>query len=146
MSYQAVAEFNGNSGIVGPSAWGAAVTPLAAPEIGGALVPLSDAAYYFGTIRTVAGYQLGGVAGLIGDTYNVNVWALYETEGAQGLQALANALKAEASAAGASSIEITGTAIRNTGFAKLSPATLLRFFGFSATQVNPTTIVLRGPL
>ena len=35
---------------------------------------MADAAFQTGTIRNVAGYELGGNAGLAGDTYNVNLW------------------------------------------------------------------------
>lgn len=73
-----------------------------------ALQPLEDPAYVTGTIRNVAGYELGENAGLAGNTYNVNLWGLYATENAQGPLALINALNGEARAAGASQISITG--------------------------------------
>jgi hypothetical protein len=59
----------------------------------------------------MAGYEVGGNAGLVGHTYNTNIRALYATEDAQGLGALANAMKTEGSAAGATSISISGNAI-----------------------------------
>jgi len=54
---------------------------------------MADAAFQTGSIRTVAGYELGGNAGLVGDTYNVNLWGLYQTEASEGPFALVNALK-----------------------------------------------------
>lgn len=53
---------------------------------------MADAAFNTGTIRTIAGYEVGGNAGLVGSTYNMNIWGLYATEDAQGFGALANAL------------------------------------------------------
>jgi hypothetical protein len=58
---------------------------------------MANATFNTGTIRTVAGYEVAGNAGLVGQTYNVNVWGLYATENSQGLFSLANALRAEAS-------------------------------------------------
>ena len=110
-----------------------------------ALVPMARASFETGTVRTVAGYEVGGNAGLVGSTYNVNIWGLYATEGAQGLSSLANAFKAEASAAGASKISISGNAIINPGIANMNPAIAARY-GLNFEQVNPTTIMLHGPL
>ena len=110
-----------------------------------ALVPMVDAAFSYGTVRTVAGYELGGNAGLVGSTYNVNIWGLYATGESQGLGALASALRAEAGAAGATDISISGNAIINPALANLNPAIAARY-GFSFSQVNPTTIFLRGPV
>ena len=53
-----------------------------------ALQPMADAAFQSGTVRNVAGYELGGNAGLVGNSYNVNLWGLYATENAQGPFAL----------------------------------------------------------
>jgi hypothetical protein len=67
-----------------------------------------------------------------GSINNLNIWGLYATEGNEGLGALANARKAEASAAGASNISITGNAIINPGIANMNPAIAARFgFTFS---------------
>ncbi len=104
---------------------------------------MADAAFNTGTIRTIAGYEVGGNAGLVGSTYNMNIWGLYATEDAQGLGALANAFKAEAGAAGATDISISGNAIINPGIANMNPAIAARY-GFSFSQVNPTTIMLQG--
>lgn len=116
---------------------------LAAEGGTAALQPMADAAFQTGTIRNVAGYELGGNAGLAGNTYNVNLWGLYATENAQGPFALVNALKGEASAAGASQISITGNAVVNQGLLNISPGVASRL-GFQFQQVNPTTILLQG--
>lgn len=108
-----------------------------------ALQPMADAAFQTGTIRNVAGYELGGNAGLAGNTYNVNLWGLYATENAQGPFALVNALKGEASAAGASQISITGNAVVNQGLLNIGPGVASRL-GFQFQQINPTTILLQG--
>jgi RHS repeat-associated protein len=110
-----------------------------------ALQPMADAAFQTGTIRSLAGYELGGNAGLVGSTYNVNLWGLYATENAQGPFALINALKAEASAAGATQISITGNAVVNQGLMNISPAVANRL-GLQFQQINPTTILLQGPV
>ncbi len=108
-----------------------------------ALVPMSEAAYSTGTVRTVVGYEVGGTAGRVGDTYNMNIWGLYNTESSQGLSSLANALRSEAAASGASRISITGNAVINKGIQNLSPRAAARL-GFEVEKVNPTTVILRG--
>jgi hypothetical protein len=106
---------------------------------------MENAAFNYGTVRTVAGYEVGGNAGLVGNTYSVNVWGLYSTTESQGLGALANAFKAEATSAGATQISITGVAVRNVGIANLNPAIAARY-GFTVETVNGTTIVLKSGL
>jgi hypothetical protein len=97
-----------------------------------------------GAARTVAGYDILGTAGLEGKTYAVNIWGLTRTEGATGgLFGLSNALRAEASAAGASEISITGSMVAEM---KLMNPTLANSLGYSYTQVGPTTFVLRAPI
>jgi hypothetical protein len=108
-----------------------------------ALQPMADAAFQTGTIRNVAGYELGGNAGLVRNTYNVNLWGLYATENSQGPFALINALKGEASAAGARQISITGNAVVNQSLLNISPGVASRL-GFQFRQINPTTILLQG--
>jgi hypothetical protein len=34
-----------------------------------------------GKVRNIVGYEFAGNAGLVAETYNVNVWGLYSTEG-----------------------------------------------------------------
>lgn len=134
-------------GALAPSASESAIVAggaVAGAGAGGrALVPMAEAAYATGTVRSIAGYEVAGNAGLVGNTYTMNIWGLYRTEGAQGLGALANAIRAEASAAGASSISISGNAIINTGIANMNPAIAARY-GFAFSRVNPTTIMLQG--
>lgn len=98
---------------------------LAAETAGSrALVPMSENLFANGTGRTVAGYEVYGNSGLVGNTYNVNVLGLYAQDGSQGLRALSSALKAEAQAAGASRISISGNTIINPGISGLSPLPL----------------------
>jgi hypothetical protein len=118
---------------------------LAAESGTQALEPMANAAFNTGTIRTVAGYDVAGNAGLVGQTYNVNVWGLYATESSQGPFALVNALKGEASAAGASQISITGNAVVNQGLLNISPGVAGRL-GLQFQQINPTTILLQGAI
>ena len=110
----------------------------------GELVPMAEAAFAGGS-RTVAGYELAGTWGLCGRSYNLNIWGLYATESSEGLVSLSNALQAEARAAGASQISITGNAIINEGIMMISPRMATRF-GFQVRQINPTTILLQGPI
>jgi RHS repeat-associated protein len=125
-------------GLVGLSA--AASEGLAAAGSGGALVPMADAAYNYGSIQTIAGYQVAGTAGLVGDTYAMNVWGLYATEGAEGIGALANGIQAQASFLGAADISITGNAIINPGI--LNIGSVAARYGFSYSQINATSIWL----
>jgi hypothetical protein len=108
-----------------------------------ALVPMAEAAFSTGTTRAVAGYEVGGNAGLVGSTYNINIWGLYATKNAQGLGALANAFKAEAIAADATSISISGNAIVNSAIANMNPAIAARY-GLTFSRVNSTSIILHG--
>jgi RHS repeat-associated protein len=110
---------------------------------GGALVPMAEAAFNYGTIQTIAGYEIAGVIGLDGSTYTMNIWALYGTETSEGLFSLANAIRTEAAAVGATDISITGNAIINPGIANMS-ASLAARLGFVLTKINPTTILLQG--
>jgi RHS repeat-associated protein len=124
---------------------------IMAPEVGivdetfsgTAIETMANAAFSAGTIRTVAGYEVAGNVGLVGGTYNVNIWGLYATEDSEGAFSFVNALNAEANAAGASQISITGTSVINPGLLNMSPALAGRL-GFQFTQVNPTTILLQG--
>jgi len=71
-------------------------------------------------------------------------WGLYQTSAPQGPFALVNALKAEASAAGASQISITGNALTPLSTLRgLSPGMAGRL-GLQFQQISPTTILLQG--
>ena len=119
----------------------------AAKELG-ALVTMSDALWANASQRTVAGYTLWATAGKVGETYSVNVAGLYAIKGeAQGLPALAGALKSEAKAAGASKISITANAIINGSLVK--PQIFERaakMNGFTYRQINKETAVLTAPV
>ena len=110
-----------------------------------ALVPLGQAAFDTGTARTVAGYDVYGNAGVVGRTYNVNIWGLYRNPDSRGMDALIGALRDEASAAGASRISISGNWISNPDITNLNPAIAARW-GLSLTVVNPKQIILEGPV
>jgi len=109
----------------------------------GAVVPMAESLYQIGTVRNVAGYQVWGNVGLVGNTYNVNVLGLYAQQGSQGLRALATALRVEAQAAGATQISISGNAIVNPGLARMTPGMAARL-GFQIERVNAESIILRG--
>jgi hypothetical protein len=74
----------------------------------------------------------------------MNIWGLYATENAQGIGALANAIQAQASGLGATSISITGNAIINPSI--LNMAAVAARYGFSFSQINATTIWLGATL
>jgi RHS repeat-associated protein len=116
---------------------------IIATETTTAIQQMADAAFGTGSIRTVAGYEVAGNAGLVGQTYNVNVWGLYATKNSQGLVSLSNALRAEAGAVGASQISITWNAVVNEGLLNISTRLAGRL-GFTINQVKPTTILLQG--
>ncbi|MBL0317861.1 MAG: hypothetical protein IPP74_00910 [Alphaproteobacteria bacterium] len=118
---------------------------LITSEAGGALVPIGEAAFEFGSSSVVAGYEVGGTSGMVGSTYTVNIWGLYATEESQGLAALINSYKAEAIANGATKISISGSSIVNSQIANISSGVAARF-GLTIEHINPTTIILTGAL
>ncbi len=122
---------------------GAADVSANASESGTGLVPMEDASYYGGTLRNIAGYEVAGSSGLVGNTYNMNIWGLYSTTDSEGLFSLANAIRNEASAAGALDVSITGNAIINQSIMNVSPTMAARL-GFDIELVNSETIILRG--
>lgn len=107
------------------------------------LQPMADAAFQTGSIRTIAGYETAGNAGLVGNTYNVNLWGMYATDASQGPFAFVNALKAEASAAGANQISIAGLKVLNTDLLNISPKFAERL-GLEFRQISSETILLQG--
>jgi RHS repeat-associated protein len=124
------------------STFGAAVASSA-----GAIVPMAYATYEYGSQTTLAGYDIAGTVGMVGDTFTMNVWALYATDASQGLGALSDAIVAQAEEAGASSISISGNAIINEGLA--NPALMSRLaqmYGWTYQQVNATTLTLSRSL
>ena len=80
---------NARRGVAVHGDWGVRLDAAPSAAQGGtSLVTMDNAAYNFGTVRNIAGYEVGGNAGLVGNTYNVNVWGLYSTQESQGLAAL----------------------------------------------------------
>jgi hypothetical protein len=86
------------------------------------------------------GFRIFGNKGLVGKTFQRNVLLIEaETKGASSLKKLIAALEAEARAAGASRLSITGHAVINQGF--LNPA-IARRYGFAFRRINNDTIEL----
>jgi RHS repeat-associated protein len=117
---------------------------FAGAEATGALAAM-EATLATDAVRTVAGYQVGGNAGLVRSTYNVNIWGLYRTASSEGSFAFINALRAEAVAAGASEISIIGAAVRNPVLMNINQGVATRL-GLTFTRVDATTIKLFGKL
>jgi hypothetical protein len=92
----------------------------------------------------IAGYDIGGNAGLVGNTYNFNLWGVYRTAQSEGFADLVGAMKAEAAAAGAENISILGTHIVNP--ALMRAGIIARGFGLSFEAINESTILLTGGL
>lgn len=93
--------------------------------------------------ESVAGFRIFGNKGLVGDTFQRNVFLLEaEAKGAAPLRGLVSALEAEARAAGANQLRIVGHAVINKGF---TPAVAKRF-GFEFRQINAETIELTKAL
>jgi hypothetical protein len=124
-----------------------ALDSLLAAKGGGELVPMAENLYANGSIRNVAGFEVWGNAGKVGDAYNVNILGLYQAKGGatEGYLALSNALKAEARVAGASHLNITGNAIMNPGLMNL-PSPILKRLGFTLETINKNTIFLTAPI
>jgi len=103
-----------------------------------------DAAYNYGTVQTIAGHEVAGTPGMVGSTYTMNIWGLYATENAGGIGSLAGAIQSQAAALGATDISITGNAIINPSI--LNMGAVAGRYGFSFSQINPTTIWLGAPV
>ena len=92
------------------------------------------------TVENVGGFKLFGNKGLVGDTFNRNVFLIEaEQKGATSLRAMVNSLEGEARAAGANQLSIIGQEVINPGF--LNPAVAQRY-GFTFRQINPSTVQL----
>jgi RHS repeat-associated protein len=95
-----------------------------------------------GTAEQIGAYTIFGNKGLVGTTFNRNIFLIEAAKGSKslsGLRSLAGTLEAEASAAGANQISIVGHAIVNRGF--LNPAVAQRM-GYTFRQINSETIQL----
>jgi hypothetical protein len=89
--------------------------------------------------EVVTGFRIFGNKGLVGNTFNRNIVLIQaKKKGAVPIGALVRAFEAEARAAGATRLSITGHAVINPGF---TPAVAQRF-GFTFRQVNEETIEL----
>jgi hypothetical protein len=88
----------------------------------------------------INGFRIFGNKGLVGQTFQRNILLIEaEAKGAASLRQLIAAFEAEARAAGATRLSITGHAVINQGF--LSPAIAQRF-GFTFRLINKDTIEL----
>ena len=70
----------------------------------------------------------------------MNIWALYMTEGSEGMGSLASAIQAQAAAARATDVSIIGTSVINSGIMNMGAITARYGWGFS--QINSTTVWL----
>jgi RHS repeat-associated protein len=94
---------------------------------------------FFGAEK-VAGFRLFGMKGLVGETFNRNVFLLEaEKKGGAALSGLVNSLVEEAKAVGAKELRIVGVAVTNQGL--FNPKTAERY-GFVYRQINDSTIEL----
>jgi len=92
----------------------------------------------------LSGFRIFGNKGLVGPTFQRNVLLIEEqTKGAVPIRQLVGAMEAEARAAGATRLSITGHAIVNQGF--LNPATAMRY-GFMFRLINESTVELEKVL
>jgi hypothetical protein len=98
------------------------------------------AAERFGTALALAGFKVFGSHGLVGNSYNINVFLIEAMRKAGApLRGLVTALEGLAKSAGASQLRIVGTSVRNPGF--LNPQVAQRY-GFTFRQINGSTIEL----
>ena len=119
------------------------VAPEAAEAASTALVPLTGATIPYGTVFSMAGYDLGGSSGLVGSTYNYNIWGLSATEESEGISALVGEMRITAAAAGADSFSILGTQIINRQLMRVAVVAAARF-GLSVEAVEDSSILLVG--
>jgi RHS repeat-associated protein len=109
---------------------------------GGAIVRHADQLLEEAVIRgpeVVNGFKIFGNKGLVGTVFNRNILLIEaETKGASSLRGLLDAFEAEAKAAGATKINITGYAVINRGFT----SAVARRFGYVFRQINPETFEL----
>jgi RHS repeat-associated protein len=100
-----------------------------------------------GLARNVAGYEVAGTFGKVGNTYNANIWSMFKTaNSSRSMFAFTRALETEARNTGANQISILGTHIINRGF--FNPANVQRAsrLGYTFRVVNENTIHLCKPL
>jgi hypothetical protein len=108
------------------------------------LLPL-EAVEASATVSAIAGYNVWGTAGLVGTTYTYDILGLYASGSSRGLVALAQALRAQAAAAGATEIRIVGRAILAKNQTFFSQRVAARF-GLTVECVDADTVILRGKL
>jgi len=103
---------------------------------GGSLVNLTEETFsqaLFKGAENVGGYSVYGTKGLVGNTFNRNIFLL-EASGSKslsGFRSFVGSLEREALGAGANKISIYGSSVINKGF--LNP-NIARRFGYSFEQ------------
>ena len=119
-----------------PFPTGAGVGVFGSTKGGGALVNLSEETFsqaLFKGAEKIGGYTIHGTKGLVGKTFNRNIFLL-EASGLKtlsGFRSFIRSLEAEALSAGANKISIYGSSIINKGL--LSPD-IARRFGYTFEQ------------
>lgn len=112
------------------------------------LVPLADEVLEqsiylegLGKIETIGNYSIYGNQALVGEVYIRNVLLIKSSAKPfiKGFKTLVGVLEAQARAAGAKQLQVTGLAVKNNGFFK---ANLARLLGFEFRQVNAETMLL----
>ncbi|MGN8037653.1 RHS repeat domain-containing protein [Chitinophaga sp. 22321] len=102
---------------------------------GGALVSMTEETFgqaLFKGAEKMGNYEIWGTKGLVGNTFNRNIFLLDATKkSVSGLRVLINNMEAEAIGAGANKISIYGSSVINKGF--LNPKIAERF-GYSFEQ------------
>ena len=100
------------------------------------LATMGNAYRAAGGVTRIAGYEVAGVFGKVGNTFNANIWGLYRTKASKGMFSFIKSLEAQAKASGANRISIVGTHIVNPTFYRGSR------LGYNITQINSTTVRL----
>ena len=120
---------------------GSLLTKATAPIRAGALVPLSEEVFTQGLAQElmrnpmqVGAYSLFGNQGLVGKTFNVNIFYMTTTsKSLSGFNTVLKSLEANAIKAGANSISIYGAEVVNKGF--LNPASAARY-GYTFEKIG----------
>ena len=92
--------------------------------------------------ETFSGFQIYGTKGLVGNTYNRNVF-LIESDKRQLVSRLLQDFEAEARAAGANKISIAGMSVINP---KIINPNLARRYGYSFERVGDDAVILQKDL
>jgi RHS repeat-associated protein len=101
---------------------------------------------FIGTNQQIAGYDIVGEGNVVGDTFKMTISGWFERVGeSEGINALFNALRDRALAAGASRIEIIGALVENPRLNRMIEL-LAERYGFSFERISSSEFILRGLL